>query len=343
MSTKQPSRPKILVVDDTSANLVAMRHLLSRVPADIVTADSGNAALAACLNFSFAVILLDVQMPGMDGFEVAEILSQDESTCEIPVIFVSAAFDDINRLKGYGAGAVDYIAKPVNETILLSKIQVFLDLYLSKSQLQKTLEEMFELNCKLREEVAERQRAEEQAKYEATHDHLTHIPNRALFMDRLSTALARANRSGIACVLLYIDIDGFKQVNDQHGHDCGDQLLQVIAQRLNENLRKADTVARIGGDEFAIIIEEQGDLTDGVLRTGQNLCALLREPYPLAGGVIANVGASIGAALYPASCTGATDEREALIRAADQAMYRAKRSGKNKVCIAQPDYSYLNP
>src|SRR5262249_11087931 len=114
-----PIRPKILVVDDTPANLVAMRHLLSRTEADIFEAGSGNEALALCLDHQFALVLLDVNMPEMDGFEVAQLISEADHLSETPIIFVTAAYaDDINRIKGYRSGAVDYIAKPINDVIL---------------------------------------------------------------------------------------------------------------------------------------------------------------------------------------------------------------------------------
>ena len=343
MTAQDTPSPKILVVDDTAANLVAMRLLLSRVSADIVTVDSGNAALAACLSQTFAVILLDVQMPEMDGFEVAELLSQEESTKNTPIIFVSAAYDDVTRLKGYGAGAVDYIAKPVNEAILLSKIRVFLELYNNKLALQKALESMFTLNCKLRDEVQERQRAEDLAKYEATHDHLTDIPNRALFQDRLSTALERTRRNGKPFALLYIDIDGFKSVNDTHGHHWGDLLLVAIALRLKDRFRRTDTLARIGGDEFAIIIEEQSPLEAELLKLGEGLCQLISQPYILDDKVTVTVGASIGVALYPQCGNDSADERESIIRAADMAMYQAKRAGKNQACIQPFSDQYVLP
>ena len=121
------SQLKILIVDDTYANLVAMRRLLAHCGAQIVEARSGNEALALCLDHEFALILLDVNMPDMDGFEVAALLGESEQLRDTPIIFVTAAYaDDLNRLKGYRSGAVDYIAKPINDAILQSKVRVFL-------------------------------------------------------------------------------------------------------------------------------------------------------------------------------------------------------------------------
>ncbi|WNV04856.1 EAL domain-containing protein [Candidatus Methylospira mobilis] len=123
-------KPKILVVDDVRANLVAMRKLLNRLNCDAIEAASGNEALALCIDHDFAVILLDVDMPGMDGYEVARFLKDEPSTRHIPIIFVTATYEDQeHQLRGYEAGAVDYIHKPVDDIILLSKAGIFLDLY----------------------------------------------------------------------------------------------------------------------------------------------------------------------------------------------------------------------
>lgn len=327
--------PKILVVDDTLANLVAMRRLLGRMEVEVIEAASGNQALAACLDHDFALILLDVQMPDMDGFEVAQLLSEEARTRDIPVIFVTAAFaDDMNRLKAYRSGAVDYIAKPVNDVILLSKVQVFLDLNRGKMQMQALLASLNERNRQLQEEIARREKAEIQIRHQAAHDPLTGLANRMLFMDRLAQALDRSNRSKKPCALLYLDIDGFKPINDLHSHRAGDQLLRLIGLRISERLRKTDTLARIGGDEFAVIMEEQVEVPAAALKAGQELCELIQKPYELDGGVRVTVGVSIGVAFYPKHGSGTTDEREAFIHVADTAMYTAKKRGRNQVVLA---------
>lgn len=326
---------KILAVDDTPANLVAMRRLLKDCGAQLIEAANGNEALAATLEHEFALILLDVNMPDMDGFEVAQCLAGEERTRETPIIFVTAAYaDDMNRLKGYSHGAVDYIAKPINDVILQSKVRIFLDLYRGRQALRDSVERMFELNRALKEQMAERVRAEERARHEATHDPLTGVPNRVLFMDRLNLAIERARRQNSSFALLYIDIDGFKPVNDRHGHQTGDQLLQAIAHRVTASIRKSDTFARLGGDEFALILEGQMELAPDALAAGEKLCEQIRQPYTLESGIHVEIGASIGAAFYPDHAAKAADPREALIAASDAAMYRAKKSGKNRTVLA---------
>ncbi|QHS09570.1 diguanylate cyclase [Sinimarinibacterium sp. NLF-5-8] len=310
MPTNTATLPgKILVVDDIPANRVAMRRLLSKLDCTLIEAGSGNAALSACLDHEFALILLDVQMPEMDGFEVATLLSENETTAHTPIIFVTAALtDDLSRLQGYRAGAVDYIAKPVNEFILLSKVKVFLDLY--------------HYRCALAA-------AEAHARHLATHDPLTGLPNRLLFSDRLTTAVARAQRENRWVALIYIDLDHFKPINDRYGHPAGDVLLRTIGKRLSHLFRDSDTPARLGGDEFAVILES--------LETRTQLDALcarlvqtLEQPVTLdrpetrdsaAEALCVQVGISLGIALCPDDGTSA----EALIHAADLQMYQHKQ------------------
>jgi diguanylate cyclase (GGDEF)-like protein len=329
MST-QP--PKILVVDDTRANLVAMRHLLADCGAELVEANSGNEALSLCLDQQFALILLDVNMPDMDGFEVAALLGEAEQLRDTPVIFVTAAYaDDLNRLKGYRSGAVDYISKPINDVILQSKVRVFLELHSARMQLQQTLEELSSRNRQLQVEITERQRVEAKVRHQATHDMLTGLPNRVLFHDRLRAAMQRAGKDQ-SFALALVDIDGFKAVNDTYGHPAGDALLQAISGRLNNHVRTDDTVARLGGDEFALIFEHVSDV-DAVLPRCQDICDMLAKPDPLAGTrgeFTAHVSASIGIALWREQF----ESDETLIQAADRALYQAKEKGKNGCVVS---------
>jgi diguanylate cyclase (GGDEF)-like protein len=327
--------PKILIVDDTPANLVAMRRLLAHSGAQLYEATGGNQALALCLDHEFALILLDVNMPDMDGFEVASLLGDAEHLSGTPIIFVTAAYaDDKNRLKGYHSGAVDYIAKPINDVILQSKVRVFLELHAARMKLRVAMAELAERNEELNREIAERKLIETMVRHQASHDPLTGLPNRILFRDRLQGAIQRANRHHSRFALACIDIDGFKGVNDRHGHAAGDALLQEIARRLPMYLRSNDTVARLGGDEFALVLEEI-DEPQMALQLCEKLCAALGEPYSLRVNgelVEVRVGASIGIAPYTPS--GHADAEEHLMHAADNAMYEAKRNGKNCCVLA---------
>lgn len=327
------STPKILIVDDHAPNRLALRRLLSRADAELVEADSGNAALAACLDQQFALILLDVNMPEMDGFEVAQLLSEDELSSRTPIIFISAAYDDMHRLKGYGSGAVDYIAKPVNEVILKSKVNVFLELYRRSTELQAALDQLSQHSRALESEIELRKATELEVWHRAAHDGLTNLPNRMLFMDRLDNAIERSRRHDRPFALAYIDIDGFKPVNDTYGHQVGDELLKAIADRLRGSVRHEDTVSRLGGDEFAVILEGVIATSSTALRLCESIGSEMRRPYPLEtpdGPRSIEVGASIGLAIFPEHADGC----DSLILAADQAMYRAKRAGKNRCELA---------
>ncbi|HEX5306588.1 MAG TPA: diguanylate cyclase [Dyella sp.] len=325
-------QPKILVVDDTYANIVAMRRLLARSGAALYEAHNGNEALAMCLDHEFALILLDVNMPDMDGFEVAALLSETEEMRDTPIIFVTAAYvDDMNKLKGYRSGAVDYIAKPINDVILQSKVRVFLELYNARMELYATLSELTERNRQLQNEIAERQRIEAVVRHQATHDVLTGLPNRALFHERLDAAPQGGRSTDGRFALVLLDIDGFKAVNDTFGHPAGDALLQAIAVRLAGEVREHDIVARLGGDEFALILDDIGDdatVLDRCSQIGQRLA----QPYPLPGrdsDVVAHVSASIGIVLH----AGEPTNDEQLIQAADRALYQAKAAGKNRCVV----------
>ncbi len=329
--------PKILVVDDAPANLFSMRQLLAHSGAQMFEAASGEAALQLCLDHRFALILLDVHMPGMDGFEVANLLAATEQMHDTPIIFVTAAYaDDLSRLKGYRAGAVDYIAKPINDVILQSKVRVFVELYTARCKLQEALDALSERNRQLTSEVAERARAEALVRHQASHDMLTALPNRVLFHDRLQSAIHRADRHHGQFALACLDIDGFKGVNDMHGHQAGDALLCEVARRMRARLRDSDTVARLGGDEFALILEDASDPAV-TLRVCESLGAQLAEPCALTvnqATIEVRVSASIGVVHYRPRGHSGADER--LVQAADRAMYRAKQTGKNR-CVLGDD------
>ncbi len=175
-------------------------------------------------------------------------------------------------------------------------------------------------------DITQQKASEHHLQKMAYHDPLTMLPNRLLFMDRLNHALLESVRPGNTVALMFIDLDGFKQVNDAAGHETGDLLLQEVAERLQHAVRREDTVARIGGDEFTIILRNEGP---GVVleRIANNVIAAINEPV-VVGNQIFHVGASIGVACYPSDAKDA----DSIVNMADEAMYQAKQSGKN--CVA---------
>lgn len=338
-SDPRGARPQILVVDDLYANRVAMRRVLAGLDVKIVEAESGNDALAACLAHEFALILLDVQMPDMDGVEVAQLLAGEESTRDTPIIFVTAgSTDDMDRLKGYDVGAIDYIVKPVDARLLSAKVRNFLDMHENRQALVAALASLNERNAQLEAEIDRRKQAEARAQALATHDALTGLPNRLLFVDRLARSMARADRNGSRFALGYMDLDGFKPINDDYGHRTGDAVLEVIAERLRTHTRATDTAARFGGDEFALIFADVGNA-----KTCEAFCDDLRlklsEPMSVPGGtdgkgeITIAVGVSLGLALYPDH--GADADR--LMHNADRALYAVKHRGKAGVRLFQPE------
>jgi len=172
-------------------------------------------------------------------------------------------------------------------------------------------------------DITSRKQVEERLSYAANHDPLTRLPNRTLFHERLSRALARAQRNQDVVALLFIDLDHFKQVNDTQGHLAGDMLLQQVAERLSSSIRLGDTVARLAGDEFTVLLEEIQDPRDAAI-VAHKIVRMLGEPFDL-NGATASISSSVGVAVYPADAGDA----ETLIKLADAAMYRAKHLGRN--------------
>jgi diguanylate cyclase (GGDEF)-like protein/PAS domain S-box-containing protein len=173
-------------------------------------------------------------------------------------------------------------------------------------------------------DITQKKESDEQIWKHANFDSLTQLPNRRLFRDRLEQEIKKSHRVGLPIALMFIDLDHFKEVNDTYGHDHGDILLAECAQRIVDCVREADTVARMGGDEFTVILTEIGE-KDSIKRIAQDIIDKLAAPFHLPGGK-ANISASIGITLYPQD---ATDINE-LLKKADHAMYAAKRLGRNQ-------------
>lgn len=179
-------------------------------------------------------------------------------------------------------------------------------------------------------DITERKRAEARIHHLAHHDILTDLPNRQLMTDRLRAGLEQAKRHRRALAVLFVDLDGFKQVNDVHGHDVGDELLKAAASRLLACVRRADTVCRLGGDEFVVILTETAG-GNGAEKVAEKILSEIKKPFAIAKQAL-RVGASVGVSVFPTHGQSAED----LIRQADDAMYAAKRKGKGTFVIAGP-------
>ena len=296
--------PKILAVDDKPENLMVLENILSDLPIEFIKALSGEEALRLSLDHDFLLVLLDVQMPEMDGYEVATLLSINEHSRYTPIIFISASFTkEANKLKGYRTGAIDYLTKPIISEVLVSKVKIFLELY-NEREKYKALQRNY-------------QRL-------AMYDPLTQLPNRRLYDEFLNQTIHRAARSGETFYVLFLDVDHFKDVNDNLGHNVGDALLKNIAQRLLSSLRKSHLLARIGGDEFSIILQNIHE-PSYVLKLAEQIITLLQSPFRIEDHVL-STSISIGIAPYPHSATDSINLR----KNADRALYRAKQLGRNR-------------
>ncbi|CAK0779437.1 diguanylate cyclase [Gammaproteobacteria bacterium] len=304
-------RARILIIDDMPANLRTLGASLSK-EYKLQIATSGAQGLEFARQSPPDLILLDVMMPEMDGYETCRRLKDDPQLRKIPVIFVTAVSESDAEYTGLALGASDYLAKPVNIDIARQRIRNLLE----RENLRKEVETY-------------RDNLERLAYY----DPLTGVPNRRLLVDRLSQSLAQAQRTGQLLAVCYLDLDGFKPVNDQFGHETGDQLLVEITSRLQSMLRAGDTLARMGGDEFALLLGtlEQEKECSCVL---ERVLANIATPFNINDQSI-SVSASIGVTLFPHDSTDAG----CLLRHADQAMYQAKEMGKNRFCFFDSDHN----
>lgn len=420
----------LLVVDDREENLVAMEALLGDGEWDVRTVNSGEDALRCMMDEDVGLVLLDVQMPRMDGFEVARLMRGSPHTRYTPIIFLSAiAHTEESVLQGYAIGAVDFILKPFDPKVLKHKIGALLEqerhryelLHLSQqldnerafnaSVLDNASEGILVVDQDgvirfanpamarmLRGEVTDLQespllsylkapempgdwrdsefyrnwragqtyRAHDavlatfdggflpvalscsplpqyqnsmvvialdmsvvsdlhaQLESQAVTDSLTGLHNRRGFHQALEAALSRIDRSGKRMAVLYLDLDGFKRVNDSVGHAAGDQVLCQVAEQLKTCLRPYDILARMGGDEFTALLDSL-DHPEDAARVAEKLIELVSVRYSI-DGVEFTLGASIGIACYP-ECGQTVD---GLLRSADMAMYEAKRAGRQQ-------------
>jgi len=344
-------KPKILLVNDHPPSLLALKTLLVNAPqADeyqVITATSGAEALRAVLDHNFAVILLDVSMPGMDGFETAQTIHSHPRSASVPIIFITAYYaDEMNRLRGYQHGAADYLISPVIPQILHSKIAVFIDLAKKNLQLEYQKEELAlmnrdlqvqqmrdlkRINAALESEILERRQAEALAHELATRDPLTGLMNRRSLTERLEHAIAMANRYGQRLALLFLDLDRFKSINDSLGHDAGDDLLLQVADRVCSSVRESDIVARLGGDEFVVLMEALPSYT-AAAEVARKIIGTIDQPF-LLGSQSIKTSASVGISLFPQD--GAN--MQALMRSADLAMYHAKQEQRGTIQFFHED------
>jgi diguanylate cyclase (GGDEF)-like protein/PAS domain S-box-containing protein len=430
MTAEHDNTGTILIVDDTPENVSLLEAVLS-AEYTIITASRGSKALEIARETPPDLILLDIMMPEMNGYEFCERIKNDPHLHGIPVIFLSILDSTEVKLQGFKSGGVDYITKPfqasevkarIRTHLMIRKLQLRLETqnqvleqidaertrlamivetsndaifsvseeslitswnrgseeifgysageiigspiftiipaeleherahiwqtilsgehiqYFETTRIRKDGRQFYvsisasplmnangEIigNSVIARDVTERRKMEEIIKHQAHYDVLTNLPNRKFFMEFLSLEVAQARRNGNKMALMFLDLNGFKQVNDTLGHDCGDRLLQGVAQRLKACIREADIVARLGGDEFTVLMTDitQRDDVDIVLG---KILGVFESPFILDGAAVESA-TSIGVSIFPDDGESGED----LMKKADSAMYEAKKSGKN--------------
>ncbi len=293
-----PRRPRLLVVDDQPVNVQALYQVFA-ADHQVLMATSGLQALAVCRDKLPDLVLLDVVMPGMDGYETCRQLKADPQTRDIPVIFVTSHNDVASEVQGLAAGAVDFISKPINPGIVRARVKTHVTLKLQSDYLRQL----------------------------AFVDGLTGVANRRYFDERLISETRRAARSGSAQSLVLLDVDYFKNFNDHYGHQAGDDCLRRIALALRDGLqRPGDFVARYGGEEFVVLLPE----TD--LAGALQLCERLHQC--ITGLAVAHVTSQLPDKVVSLSMGAATalgggpGDGSGLLALADGQLYAAKKAGR---------------
>ena len=286
----------IMIVDDTKENINVLRKTLTLVGAKISVALNGKMALDLIPKLKPDLILLDVMMPEMDGYEVCKRLKEDEESKNIPVIFITAKGDIEDVVKGFEAGAVDFIMKPFRQEEVLARVRTHLTL---SAALKKLIQD-------------------------SETDPLTGLFNRRTFLKRIDNEAARFKRSQKPFSILFGDIDFFKKINDTFGHAAGDAVLVSISKLLDTEKREIDQISRWGGEEFLILLPETG--LNGAVLLGNKIREKISAQSIMHEGKEIKVTMSFGASIY----NGETPI-DKTIDLADQRLYLAKESGRNKV------------
>ncbi|MBD2560176.1 MULTISPECIES: GGDEF/EAL domain-containing response regulator [Nostoc] len=337
-----PDKKDILIIDDMADNLRVLSSILTREGYNVRKALNWQMALTATQTLLPDLILLDIMMPEVDGYEICQTFKAWELTADIPIIFISALDDVFDKVKAFKVGGVDYITKPFEFQEVLVRVQNQLALRSARLEILKLnieLEhrvkqrtgELEKALQKLQKEINSRQKLQSQLLDIALHDSLTGLPNRVLFIRRLENSLNRAKQeSNYQFAILFLDCDRFKVVNDSLGHLVGDELLIAISRRLQACLIPIDSLARLGGDEFGILLENITDINIAT-QVAERILQQLSLAFKLSRYEVfmnASIGISWGNKDY--------DRPEYLLRDADTAMYRAKAQGRAKYHVFNP-------
>jgi diguanylate cyclase (GGDEF)-like protein len=339
-------RPRLLIVDDISDNRALLTRRFERRGFDVTEAESGLAALELIEKETFDLVLLDVMMPGIDGMETLKRIRGRKSALALPVIMVTAKSESTNIVDALECGANDYVTKPVDFAVALARVNTQISrrraeqqVEFANEQLRRTNEELesrvdertrrlADANQRLQEEIADREELQARSQYLAYHDSLTGLGNRLLFKEELEQALTEESAKTLA--VLFVDLDGFKAVNDTGGHSVGDLLLKSLAAKLRDLLPPRDRIARLGGDEFAIL-QISGVQPSSSIALAERIIEVAAHPQNIEGHDV-TVGASVGIAIVRPGEMNA----ETVLKCADLAMYSAKSGGRGTFRMFDP-------
>ncbi len=310
---------KILVIEDSRTNLAILTAYIERFGSSVIVAETGEQALQRFAQSRPDLILLDVVLPDIDGYTVAQRIRALEKPGDwTPIIFLSSLGEDSHIEQGIAAGGDDYLLKPISEIVLGAKI--------------RAMQRIVQMRASLIALTRKLDAANQELIRLSSSDGLTGVANRRFFDETISIEWRRARRNGSYLTLLMCDVDAFKPFNDTYGHLAGDDCLRQVAAAIRKNMqRPSDSVARYGGEEFAVILPETP--AGGGLMVAEKIRHAIRElNIPHAGSPFGRVTMSIGIA---ATIPGHDSQSDELVHAADQALYRAKRDGRDRVCRAE--------
>jgi two-component system, cell cycle response regulator len=310
-----PSSARILVVDDHPDNLEIINARLSSRGFQVETASNGQEALDRVRENPPHLILLDVMMPLMDGYEVSRRIKNDKAIPYIPIILVTARDSTQDKVEGLDAGADDYLTKPVNFPELEARVRSMLRIKRLQDELDQTNRELEEMNKKLR-------------KLSIT-DGLTELFNHRHVHELLHEEWERSQRSGDPMAVVMLDLDRFKQVNDTHGHPTGDVILYETSKIIRETAREIDMIGRYGGEEFIAILP--GASEEAAARFAERVREAVVSHVFRDEATEVRMTLSSGVASHPEH---PVDNPDLLIKRADEALYAAKGGGRNRVVRA---------
>ena len=311
---------RILAVDDDPISLRLLVRHLEKAGHEVVTATNGKQALAVALQCNPQIVVTDWMMPEMDGIQLCKTLRRFGSGRNLYILILTGRTEEDRIVEAFEAGVDDYIVKPFKPKLLLARIR--------GGQRVVRLQERVEQDKRTqREQVAKLAVMTRKLRAAALTDALTELPNRRYAMKRMEMEWANSSRADSPFSVIMLDIDHFKGVNDTHGHDVGDVVLFKTAVAIKRSLRRGDTCARMGGEEFLVLCPNTD--SEGAVNVAERIRAAVEENLIETESVSLSITVSLGVAVRDEG----VESIDALLKAADEAVYRAKDSGRNRVVV----------